>query len=126
MDNVLFVQEYKCDKNLPYNDRSLNVEQFPILELDIREKVSSSHKVLEDVSETCQPCIEADVFTCVEADIFTCVEADMFTCVEADMFTYIELSVIYTFSRPMMLGFMIVNCAEKWSRLQRTYMFQRR
>lgn len=110
MDNVLFVQENKCDKNLPYNDRSLDVEQFPILELDIREKVSSSHKVLEDVSETCQPCIEADVFTCIEVDILT----------------YIELSVIYTFSRPMMLGFMIVNCAEKWSRLQRTYMFQRR
>jgi hypothetical protein len=88
MDNVLFVKEFKGDKNLSYDDRSLDVEQFPIFELDIREKVSSSHKVLKDVSEPCQPCFVIDIST------------------------YIVLSVTKTLSRPMMLGFKNVNYTE--------------
>ena len=35
MDNVFHVQELKRDKNLSHDDRSLNLEQFPILELDV-------------------------------------------------------------------------------------------
>lgn len=35
MDNGLLVEKFKGNKYLSYNDRSLDVEQFAILELDV-------------------------------------------------------------------------------------------
>ena len=96
MDNISPVQEFKGDKNLSDDDCSLDVEQFPVLELDIREEVPSSHKILEDVSEYCQLCFVVDGSA------------------------YIELSVTYTFSRPIMLGFTNVSCfagSHRWHRV---------
>ena len=58
-----------------------------MFELDVREKISGSHKVLEDVPKVCQ------------------------LCSLVDGSAYIELSVMYTFSRPMILGCMIRSIA---------------
>jgi hypothetical protein len=35
MDNVLFMQEVDGEKYLSYNDRSFDIDQFPILQLDV-------------------------------------------------------------------------------------------
>ena len=53
MDNVLLVKKVEGHKNLSDDNGSLNFEQFPVLELDKREEVSSSYKILEDVSKFC-------------------------------------------------------------------------
>ena len=51
MDNVLPVKKVEGDKNLSDDDGSLDFEQFPVLELDKREEVSSSNEILKDVSK---------------------------------------------------------------------------